>query len=106
MVLFLVWTVLGGAIIACCHGRRMGVNELLLSPAVGIAAAVIPLFTLSRLGLPIGKVAVPVAIGLIIAAAALLWRWRPIVPWRTAWPFAIVLIGAMWLTARPMFKYG
>src|SRR5262249_21019511 len=67
----------------------------------------LPIFFLNRLGgIPVGRFAWPVALGLAAGASLLLWRLRPPVGLRSYLPFAGVLLGGLLLTGRPFLKYG
>ena len=43
---------------------------------------------------------------LLVAAVVWLWRRRPGVPWRGAWPYGLVLVVAMLAVATPMRRFG
>jgi hypothetical protein len=96
----------GYAVTSGLHAGGSRLQKLLLAPAVGLAVTVICLFGLSRLGLPVSAFAIPLAVLILLGAALLLWRTRPGVDWRRAWPYGVVLAFALVATGRPMFQYG
>src|SRR5438045_5042708 len=82
-------------------------QELLVSPVIGVVVLTLPLFLLNRLGLPVSRFAYPLTIfGLVAAGAPLLLMSRSRVPWRDATPFGCVLLVALVAAAWPMLQYG
>src|SRR5437867_8230708 len=86
-------------------------QEMLLAPVVGVVLTILPVFILSRAGIPVSRFGYPLAIALLVVAGALavlVQRPTPFVdlPWRDYAPFAAALLLALLLTGRPMFEYG
>lgn len=110
--LFLYWWVLGYAVLRGLHATRSRVQDVLLAPPVGIVTLLIPVWTINRLGVPVGKFGWIVALVLLLAALALLWRLHrkgePVleVPFRRLLPFIGVVGIALVATSRPMFLFG
>src|SRR5712671_1587251 len=77
------WGLIGWSLLMWAGGRRNVLRALLLAPAVGVAAVVVPLFELYRLGLSV-RLAGPLTAVLIVVG--LVWA-RPQLPQRraTAW---------------------
>ena len=74
--LFLLWSVVGLAVLKL--GRhRWTLTTLLLSPTVGFAAVLVPLYILVRFGVPVRLTGVPVLAALLATTAVVLWRARP-----------------------------
>jgi hypothetical protein len=106
IAVFIVWTVVGYAVLAVLYRRTNPLQTVLLAPAVGLAVTVLLLFGLSRLGLPVGSFGAGLAIGLIVLSGFGLWRSRPKLPWRDYLPFAAIFGIALLLTGRPMLEFG
>jgi hypothetical protein len=104
--LFAFWCVLGYALVTTFHAGRSRLQDLLISPAVGLVVLVAPLFTISRLGVPVRRFGIVLGVVLLVAAVAWLWRRRPGAPWRRAWPYGLVLVVAMLAVATPMRRFG
>jgi hypothetical protein len=108
--LFVGWTTVGLAVLRLGRFRRT-VASLLLAPAVGFAAVVVPVYVFVRFGLAVRLTAVPVGGALLAGALVVLWRGRTGAgPARRAWTrsrvFAALLAGTFVLNAWPLFEYG
>ena len=57
-------------------------------------------------GGPVRRFGIGLGVVLLVAAVAWLWRRRPGVPWRGAWPYGLVLVVAMLAVATPMRRFG
>lgn len=104
--IFLYWVLVGIAVLSLFPLRLRILQGILLSPAIGIAAVILPVFFLSRTGLPVRDFAgylLPVLGGV---SALVLAVKRPLLPLRKLWFFIIVLLAALLLIARPMLSYG
>ncbi len=106
LALFLYWTAIGSAVLAVAPARLDPRQSVMLAPAIGAAAATIPLFWLNQIGLPVTLFATPVLLGLAIASAAVLWWKRPAFPVREMGVFLAILLGALLLAGWPMLWYG
>lgn len=110
--LFGFWWIVGYAVIRSLHATRSGVQDVLLASPVGIVCLLIPVWTINRLGIPVGKFGWAVALVELIAALAILWRLRgkregaPGFHWNKLLPFVGVLVVALIATAHPMLKFG
>jgi hypothetical protein len=105
LALFVFWTALGYAILTVLRRRDL-LQNMLLAPAVGIAVTLMPIFWLSRLGLPVRSFGALWLFALLLIIVGLLWRHRPTVPVRHYLPFAAIFLFALVLTGRPMFEFG
>ena len=105
---FLYWSLLGAAFLHALYSRRNLLRNLLLAPVMGASLVLLPTFWINRLGIPVGRFGRPLAAALLAAALILLWlcRRKPLIPWRKALPFALLLVMAFLLTGSPMFEFG
>ena len=104
--LFSYWALVGIAVLSLFPLRLRILQGILLSPAIGIATVILPVFFLNRAGLPVKDFAgylLPALAGLSVLVLAVK---RPLFPVRRLWPFFVVLLAALFLTARPMLSYG
>ena len=104
--IFAFWALVGFAVLSVFKPRLRVLQGLLLSPAVGIAATILPVFFINRMGIPVkdfGGILLP---ALALMAVVLLAINRPIFPVKRLLPYLGVLVGALILAGRPMFNYG
>src|SRR6185436_16209090 len=99
LVLCAFWGLLGWSLLVWAGGRRNVLRSLMLAPSVGVAAVVVLLFELYRLGLPV-RLAGPLITVLIFGGLA--W-WCPALPPRraAAW-LAIALTLAAAFAGAPL----
>lgn len=106
LALFFYWSLLGFAVASSLGLGRTGLQRALISPSLGLVVLLLPVFFLSRIGLPVGIFALPLVWFLaLIAAGFLAWR-RPNVPWRDLRIPGVLLIVALALTGWPMAGFG
>lgn len=98
-VIGLGWTTLLG-------GRRNPQRDLLVSPAVGIAALVIPAFLLSRLGFPVRAFANDLVGVELLAGVVIICILKPRLRWREVAVFAVPVVLGFTLTALPVVEFG
>jgi hypothetical protein len=103
---FLFLTGLGRATLALCNWRGGVLRAWLLSPAAGLATAVLVIMVLNQAGLPVRAFALPMTIGLGLFAAGILYWRRPGVPWRALLPFFAITLFALFWTGWPAFRFG
>ena len=79
LVLLIFWTGLGWSLIAAAEPNMQPLRALFLAPVTGVAVALLPVFWLSLIGLPVASFARPLmaALGCVTVVA---WIWR-----RPAW---------------------
>lgn len=106
IALFIFWGVVGYAVLAALRIRRSSVQNMLLAPVVGVSATLLPVFWLNRAGLPIAHFGTVLAIVLFLMSIGTLWYLRPVLPWKQYYPFAAVLMLALFLTGRPLLEFG
>lgn len=106
VALFAFWAFLGYGVLAVLPSRLRVLTNMLLAPAVGVAATLIPLFVVNRGGVPVRSFAWPLLAGLGLAAVAALARVRPLVTARRYLPFAGLLCANLLFVGRPMLDYG
>lgn len=104
--LFLVFFLIGFAVLSACLPRLRVAQGILVSPSVGIAATILPVFFINRAGFPVKDFGYILLFALIaFSIAVLVWR-RPVFPFRRVLSFASILVVALLLAAWPMFLYG
>ena len=106
LALFSFWGLIGFAALSVFTPRVRVMQGVLLSPAVGIAVTILPVFFINRLGVPVkdfGAVLLPL---LALSAVVVLAVIRPIFPVKRLLPYGGILVAALALAARPMFSYG
>jgi hypothetical protein len=106
LMLFLFWGVVGLGALAALSPTGNATRQILLAPAVGAAATLLPVFHLSRLGWPVRRFGPALTVVLLLAAAELIRRFRPALPGRTSACLAGVCLLALFLTGRPMLRFG
>lgn len=104
--LFVFWLVLGYAVLSALYTQRNLLQNLLLAPVVGVAVNILPILSFSRLGWPVEKFAWPLLGVFLLFIITLFFWFRPVVPFRKYWPFALVFLLTFILTGRPMFEFG
>jgi hypothetical protein len=104
--IFLCATTIGFAVVSALNARRTLLLNVLVSPAVGFCVVVLPTQFLNRLGLPVNSFATVLVLLEFVLAVVILWRTKPVVPWRVLWPFGLILIAAFLLTCMPLAQYG
>lgn len=106
LALFSFWGLVGFATVSAFQTRLRVVQGVLVSPAIGIAVTILPVFFINRAGIPVkdfGAILLPV---LAVIAATVLAIKRPLLPIKQLLPFIAVLVAALFFAARPMFSYG
>lgn len=106
LALFLFWTVTGLAFVSLLNTQRNLLRNALLSPVVGAALTVLLVIWANSTGLPVKHAGPAVTLLLLLAAAVIFWRVRPVVPYSRLKPFLLVLLSSALLTGYPMFLYG
>ncbi len=104
--LFLFWTALGYAVLACVGTRLLPVRNLLVAPAVGMVLNSVPLILLSMAGFPLARVALPVGAVLLVLTIVLWWAAREPAPAREYLPFLGVILAGLLVTGAPMLRFG
>jgi len=104
--LFLLWGVIGHALLSGLKAGLDAGRQLLVAPAVGAAVCVLPIFWASWWGLPVRQFAWPLLAGLTMMAIALLWMRRPTVARGDVWHAALPLGAAFLLNGWPLLTLG
>src|ERR1035438_4908122 len=94
LALFLFWTVTGLAFVSLLNTQRNLLRNALLSPAVGASLTVLLVIWANRMGLPVKHAGPAVTVLLLFAAAIILWRVRPVVPYSRLKLFLLVLLSS------------
>lgn len=103
--LFFFWFLLGRSVLLLIPGQS-GLGRELLAPAVGLAAILLPLFWLSRVGLPVGSFGGALFGIALLAGAAVHWHRRAAGIPREYGPFAGILGMALLAVGWPMLFHG
>ena len=106
IMLFILWAVVGHAVLAGLYRYGDRLQTLLLAPIVGLATTTLATFWLNWLGFPVESFGVGLAIVLFLVSTTLLWRLRPKLAWSGYTPFVGILLLALLLTGRPMLEFG
>lgn len=106
MIIFLFWSIIGYSALSILRTQRNIMQNILLAPTVGIAITLLPVFWLNRAGIPVGNFATTLTIILLITSLLLfLWK-KPLFPIKYYLPYVGIFIFALWLTGRPLLKFG
>lgn len=104
--LFTYFGIIGTATLSLLRTQRNLLQNVLLSPAVGIAFTLLPVFLLNRAGLPVKDFAIPLTVvSFFLSIAIILYR-KPIVPLSQYTKFAFIFFLALCLTGRPLLHFG
>lgn len=106
LALFAFWGLIGFATISIFSPRLRLIQGVLISPAIGIAVIILPVFFINRAGVPVkdfGGILLPALAALAVLVLVIK---RPIFPAKRCLPFLGILVAALFLVARPMFSYG
>lgn len=106
ILLFAFWGMVGCALVALLHTQRNLLQNALLAPVAGVAATVIPIFLLSRAGLPVARFGTTLTAALVLLGAVVIWRLRPMFPLRHYMPFGGIFLLALVMTGWPMLEFG
>lgn len=105
LLIFIFWIIVGYAVIVALRTRFNLIQNLLLAPSVGLAVTVLAVFWLNRIGLPVKTFGLILGLIMLTGAAFLLWRLRPITPFRRYLPFALVFFLTALIVGRPMLEF-
>ena len=103
---FLLWALVGRALLAIFSPRFGALRSWLLAPGLGLAVVLISLMIGNQAGWPVRSFARPmIALWAVAAVAVLAWR-RPRTSWRALAPFfAAALVSLLW-TGWPALRAG
>jgi hypothetical protein len=105
LCLFIYWTILGRAVLACAYPKFGVLRGWLVAPALGLSTVLVGLMVLNQAGLGIGVFATPMTIVLGLVALVVLFRQRTTFPRAAAPYFAAVVISLLW-AGWPAFESG
>lgn len=106
LAIFAFWVLIGFAVISVFNPRLRVLQGVLVSPSVGIAITILPVFFVNRLGIPVKDFGLILVTALALLAVLVLAVKRPIFPVKRLVLFGGVLVAALLLSARPMLSYG
>lgn len=104
--LFIYFGLIGTATLSLLRTQRNTLQNLLLSPAIGVAFTLLPVFLLSRAGLPVKLFAIPLTLLLLLLSGAVIVYRKPIIPMSRYIGFALVFFLSLFLTGRPLLHFG
>ena len=102
---FIYFWFLGYATLSMFNPRLRLMQSILISPAMGIAVVLLPLFLINRMGLPVQVFGQFLLLGLLVISGVIVLIKKPIFPTRRLLPLMGLLIVALALAAWPMFLY-
>jgi hypothetical protein len=105
LALFAAWWFIGLAVLVGLRADTASLRIALISPVLGTAVTLLPLFVLSHAGITMADGALPVAIGFLVCSAAILGVRRPKLP-AGVLPIFAICIGGLVLAGRPMLSFG
>lgn len=106
LFLFVYWSLLGRATIAVAYPRFGALRAWLVAPGVGLSIVLLGLMACNQAGLPLGRCAMALTIGLGVAAIAILaWR-SPTWPGRALLPFWLAVVAALFWAGWPALESG
>ena len=104
--LFLYWGLIGFSTLSVFPARLRIVQGVLISPAIGVAVTILPVFFINRAGIPVKDFGGMLFYTLAIFAVITLLAKRPPCPAKRLLPHAAILIAGLLLVSFPMFRYG
>jgi hypothetical protein len=106
LALFVFFTVVGQAVVSLFRPRLGILWSWFISPTIGLATLIVTMTRLNIWGIPVKTFGPWLALGLLVAAAAILWWRKPKFPWRQLWKFAALAVLFVVYAGWPMFKFG
>jgi hypothetical protein len=79
--------------------------QVLLSPTIGAGFTILIVISINRLGVPIGRFAIPLIAALFALTIFAYVRAPGVINWKRYWPFAAIVLVAFVLDASPLFDY-
>ena len=90
LALFIFLTAVGLAVVSLLRPRLGVLWSWFLAPTVGLALTIVIMTRLNIWGIPVKTFGPWLAAGLGVFAVAVLWRRKPVFPWRQLRPFALL----------------
>jgi hypothetical protein len=104
--LFCYFWIIGFAVQSVLYRHDDLIRTVLLAPAVGIVTILYGNYLCSRAGFPIGAIAWPLAIALLVAAIVTMLWYRPALPGRRGLPYLFVMVLAFAASGWPLLFDG
>lgn len=104
--IFVLWALIGFAVISVFKPGLRVLQGFLLSPALGIAVIILPVFFINRSGVPVKDFGGLLLLVLALTSVVILAIIRPVFPIKRLLPYFGVLTGALLLAGWPMFSFG
>lgn len=102
---FAYWGFVGYATLSIVNPRLRVIQSYLISPAVGLAVVLLPVFLINRAGVPVKFFGEYLLWGLLALSTIILLIKKPIFPARRLLALVSLLIAALAIAAWPMFIY-
>lgn len=106
LVLFAYWFVVGYGVLSILNTRRHTIQNMMFAPTIGLVVSIVGVFNLSWLGLPVKVFAWPLCLSLFIVSLGILYFKKAIFPRRQYLPFFVIILIALYITARPLLEFG
>lgn len=106
LALFACWFLVGFAALSALDVDLPFTRKVLLSPVVGSACVLLPVFWVNRLGVPVERCGPPIFVGAAAFALVYLAVRRPAWSMAKALPFAAIIGMALLSGARPFVHWG
>lgn len=106
LLLFLYFAIVGYAILQVFPSRLKPALNLLIAPAIGLCATLLPVFYLNRFGMPVKSFSIHLTLALLALSAFVLFKNKPIIATRRVVVVSVLGILVLLLTSWPMLFYG
>lgn len=104
--IFLYFNLIGFAALSLLRPKQSSLQNLLMSPAAGLACTLVPVFWLNQLGLPVSAFALPLTLFLAFLSLFILLRLKPNFSVKEYWPFFAIFLFALFITGKPLLTFG
>jgi hypothetical protein len=105
LTLFAGWWGIGLGVLSAVRADTRALRVALTAPALGLSTTLLAAFAASRAGLPLDDAGLPLAVALVLGAAAVLLLTRPRLPVSVV-PVLTVCAAGLLLTGWPMIELG
>lgn len=106
LLLFLYFAIVGYAMLQVFPSRLKPALNLLIAPAVGLCATLLPVFYLNRFGLPVKSFSIYLTLTLLVLSVFILLKNKPIIATRRVVVVSVLGILVLLLSSWPMLIYG
>ena len=106
ITIFSIFLLVGFAAVSLFNPAIGVLRGILISPALGVAVIIAPVFLINRMGMPVKEFGVFLLGILLVSSVTVFLIKCPKFPIKQLIPYAVVVLGALILTGRPMLNYG